>query len=148
MSETAAFIAEHVLPDLLSVAFKTGGWTAVKGLVAAFGGKRIRIPKTKVGDCHPLVVAGGRAAADAIVEQFGNQHAFHFPRGGHSLKLMLVRDADDLSYNKLADLLGCTYSHAIALRKEAKRGKQAPPRKSRRASDPRQIDIEDILVRR
>lgn len=148
MSSAAAKIAENNLPKILAVVFRAGGWLAVHGLVKTMGGKRIRVPRMKVGDHHPLVAAAGRAAADIIVEIYGDKRNVEIPRGGHSLKLMLVRENASLSDNELARLMGCTYRHASNLRKEAqaggsglrgKRGRRPAPR------DPRQIDLEDLL---
>ncbi len=147
MSSAAEKIAERALPEVFTVVFKAGGWEALKGFAAAFGGKKIRIPRYKVGDCHPLVVAAGRAAADAIVERFGSTDDMHIPVGGHSLKLLAVHDAADLSLNQLAKVLGCTYRHALNLSKEAKSGSARYKRRPGRPKlerDPRQLDIEDF----
>jgi len=136
---TAAVIARNVLPPVLRVAFKAGGWEAVKGLVKALGGKRIRIPKS-AGDAHPLVVACGRQAADAIMYRWGGNQSFEIPRGGHSLKLMLVADPEAGSTNELVEKLGCTNRHVRFLRKEARLGKKKPAR-APKPQDRRQLDL-------
>jgi hypothetical protein len=155
MSSAAVKIAERNLPELLAVAFRAGGWDAVQGLVDRFGGRRIRIPKGKVGDHHPLAVAAGRAAADAIVESFGNSANVEVPKADHSLRLILINDLrqknPDISYNELAGILGCTYRHAANLLKEAKSGTVKPRRRAGRPSTPRDpytIDIEEYLRER
>ena len=146
MTDTASTIARNILPEVLGVAFTAGGWPAVQGLVKAFGGKRMSIPK-KATDGHPLIVAAGRQAGDAIMYRWGGNPKFQFPRATHSLKLLVVQAFGNLSANELADKMGCTYRHAQALRKEAMGGKLRARSKGRLgiARDPRQIDIEDIL---
>jgi hypothetical protein len=147
MSEAAVIIARNVLPPVLVVTFKAGGWKAVKGLTAAMGGKRIRIPKT-AGDDHPLVAAAGRAAADAIMYRWGGEGSFEIPRGGHSLKLLLVAEPEAGSTNELAQRLGCTNRHVRLLRKEARLGKKKPAR-APKPVDRRQLDlIEDTDLSR
>jgi hypothetical protein len=147
MSETASKIAKNCLPDVLAVAYLAGGWPAVQGLARAFGGKRICIPK-KAGDNHPLVVAAGRKAADAIMRRWGGEpggRRFQVPRATHSLRLLVIQAFPEDKLNQLVDRLGVTYRYAMKLRQEARLEKQAPaPRPSRRC-DPRQIDFEDLL---
>jgi hypothetical protein len=148
MTSAAAKIAERNLPDFFAVLFKVGGWAAVEGFANAFGGKRIRIPRTKVGDHHPIVVAAGRAAADALIEAYGATSNLQIPRAGHSLKLLVVKDNISMSANELAERLGCTYRHASNLRKEALAGtarKRRAAGRPKAALDPRQIDLEDFL---
>lgn len=148
MTGAAEKIAERALPRLYSLLFAAGGWAAVEGFAAAFSGRKIRVPRTKPGDHHPIVIAAGRAGADALVEAFGSEAALDVPMGGHSLKLLVVRDNLDLPVNQLAGLLKCSYRHAQNLRKEALAGSPKSHRRRGRPSapvDPRQIDIEDYL---
>jgi hypothetical protein len=148
---TAEKIAERALPEAFAVVFSAGGWNALREFAKVFGGKRIRIPRYKVGDHHPLVVAVGRFAADALVEKFGGDSRFHVPRGGHSLKLLAVQHILHLSDNEIAGRLGCTYRHAHNLAKEARSGQPKWKRRAGRpkaANDTRQIDIEEFLQTR
>jgi hypothetical protein len=148
MTSAAEKIAERALPQVYTVLFEAGGWAAVEGFAAVYAGRYIRVPRVKLGDHHPIVQAAGRAAADALVERYGGDPAFEVPMGGHSLRLLIVRDNLDLPVNKLAGLLGCTYRHAWNLRKEAMAGKSRDQRRRGRPPappDPRQTHIEDFL---
>lgn len=129
------------LPRLLEIAGRAGGLDAVRGLSKAFGGKRAFIPK-KAGDNHPLVVAAGRKAANAVMREYGGEQV-QFPKGKRALTRLVVEAMADKSANAVGMALGVTYRQAQRLKKQG--GVEAPPRKPK--GDPRQIDIDDILKR-
>lgn len=132
------------LPQLLTVAAKKGGIDAVKGLVKAFGGRRMSIPK-KAGDNHPLVVAGGRPAADAIMRIWGGIQV-EFPKGKRALTRLVVEEMPGATSNEIAAALGVCYRQGQRVKTQGPRG----PTKAqlrRAAADARQIDIEDFIKR-
>lgn len=128
------------LPELLTIAAKAGGTEAVKGLARVFGGKRAWIPK-KAGDNHPLVVAAGRKAANAIMKEYGGLQV-QFPNGKRALTKLVVEEMAGKSANAVAKALGMTYRHAQRLKRQ---GGHAAPEPRKRAVDKRQIDIEDFI---
>ena len=129
------------LPRLLAIAGKVGGITAVRGLAKAFGGRRTSIPK-KAGDNHPLVIAAGRKAADAIMREYGGEDV-QFPKGKRALTRLVLLELTGKSTNQVAMALGVTYRQALRL----KSGGVKDGTISRRAADTRQFDIEDYLKR-
>lgn len=128
------------LPELLALAGEAGGIEAARGLAKAFGGKRIWIPK-KASDGHPLVVAAGRKAANVVMQRYGGEQV-QFPNGKRALNKLVVEKMADQSTNMIAAALGLTYRQAHRLRKALGPAGQKP---RKRISDPRQLDIEDLI---
>ncbi len=136
------------MPELLRVAADAGGIEAVRGLARALGGKRVYVPKT-AGDNHPLVLFGGRPAAEAIMKAIGGEHV-EFPKGEAAIRftIAVAMVEQDKSDNEIAQGAGITYRHARRLRALIKLGGTVRSGKRRgRKIDPRQIDIEELLTR-
>lgn len=140
------------LPDILRVANKAGGPQAVLGLVKAFGGKFMDIPK-RVGPDHPLVRAGGQAAADAIVREFGPSRMI-FPKGRQQIAARVIAAetlANGGSLNDAVEASKLSGRVVSRIRADMKAGRPifkggfTVERKARKR-DPRQIDIEDFLA--
>lgn len=137
------------LPEALRLAAEAGGIEAAVGLARALGGKTVHIP-LRAGAAHPLVVAGGRKAADAIMRQFGGEK-MQFPKGGNLVRHALaaeVLSSEDGSLNKAVEVSGLHVRTVMRLKLQLKNGAAIMPAgkpRAARAADPRQMDIEDML---
>lgn len=140
---------------MLQCALDAGGMEAALGLARAFGGQDIYIPKLpeRHGDNHPLVVACGRKAAEAIMRQFGGK-PFEVPTM-RSLRrpLALAMLAQGLPHNQIAKATGLSSRDVRRMSEYLKMGiapgnMPAVRRIRAKPVDPRQIDIEHFLKRR
>lgn len=146
-------VADLKLPRLMAVVCKAGGMEAVEKLADAFGGKLVYIP-TRDGcpDNHLLVLAAGRAVADALCSAYGG-NMLEFPRGNDTLRLYLVAGmlAEDkhTSLNQIAAALGISWRQARRLRKQVggrtKLAKALAEIVAPRRKVGRQFDLEDWL---
>ncbi len=144
-------IRQPELPLMHRIALDAGGMDAALGLARALGGQKVYIP-LKLGNnqLHALISAAGRKAADAITREFGGD--WHVVPTMHALRRPLaiaLLAEDKLSANEISKLTGLHYTHVKRLRSHLRFGligADIPlPRMKRRAADPRQMDLEDII---
>lgn len=127
------------------------GVDAAKNLVRHFAGRRLYVPRQRMPDNHEIVVGIGRAGAEALRDEFGGEEII-VPMG-RDLQLDIaaaaVENATGSKRYAISKALGVSYTTAKRLlrklRSDVPNAPQSPAQ--RRRSDPRQIDIEDLLAR-
>lgn len=145
------------LPEMLRVAKDAGGLEAALGLTRELGGQLVYIPhlKDRVRDDHPLVMAAGRAAADAIMGAFGRSH-HRIPTGARLRRYLafeLLQD-ENISTNYVVKQTGLDFREVQRLRARLKQGftpaeaLELASRARPRVTESAQIDMEDWLKRR
>lgn len=126
------------------VVLKAAGPEALRRAAAKVGGKRIYVPRNP-GPNHPLVVALGRAAADAVCAKVGGDGFVRFPRGIARIRLEIAKQMviEKKSASAIQAALDITHRHAERLKARAKKALKADPASavSRRHGDPRQTDL-------
>jgi hypothetical protein len=133
---------------MMRLVHRVGGIEAVVKMAQVFGGKNVYFPKT-ASDGHPLVVAMGRTAAEAVMKVFGG-HSYDVPQG---ISPRIAAAVDVLqkkgTLNQAATAAGMTRRSMSRVRAKLEKG-EAPswlPAKKpfvKRADD-RQIDMDEIL---
>ena len=132
---------EDLLDGLQPIAAELGVG-ATLAIVRHYGGARVYVPRRWTPDLDLNTALGGAAAA-ALCARFGPER-IDIPRNPFSTpalqRFVAELRRDGLPNNRIALVLGLSWRTVTRLTGEA-----PAPRRARRAPDPRQIDIEELL---